>query len=69
MSVIGDFNGWSDSNMARTADGNFWEIYIEDAIPQMMYKYRINTAYGSTERCDPYGYGMGPLQNEREQNP
>ncbi len=56
--VIGDFNGWCDSHMARTVDGNFWEIYIDGAMPDMMYKYRINTVSGSTERCDPYGYGM-----------
>lgn len=41
--VIGDFNGWCDSHMARTVDGNFWEIYIDGAMPEMMYKYRINT--------------------------
>ncbi|MDE7192459.1 MAG: glycogen-branching enzyme, partial [Oscillospiraceae bacterium] len=58
VSVIGDFNGWSDSYMNRLEGGNFWELYIDGALPEMMYKYRIHTSSGAAERCDPYGYGM-----------
>ena len=59
ISVIGEFNQWMETPMNRIADQNFWECYIPDAKPGMMYKYRIYQKNGAcVEHCDPYGYGM-----------
>lgn len=45
--------------MHKVYDGNFWECYIPDARPGMMYKYRIYQQSGFfIDHCDPYGYGM-----------
>ena len=38
ISVIGEFNGWTESPMNRVHDGNFWEFRSEEAGPGMMYK-------------------------------
>ncbi|MGN1119564.1 MAG: glycogen-branching enzyme, partial [Oscillospiraceae bacterium] len=40
VSVIGEFNGWTDSHMERTIDEKFWELYIDGARAGQMYKYR-----------------------------
>lgn len=59
ISVIGEFNQWTESPMEKVHDGNFWEFRSEDAQPGMMYKYRIYDRAGKwTDHCDPYGYGM-----------
>ena len=59
ISVIGEFNGWEESPMAKVHDGNFWEFVSPDAAPGMMYKYRIYDRAGQfIDHCDPYGYGM-----------
>lgn len=59
ISVIGEFSNWQEIPMNKIHDGNFWEVYIEDAGPDMMYKYRIYKGDGSyQDHCDPYGYGM-----------
>ncbi len=59
ISVIGEFNGWTESPMNRVHDGNFWEFRSEEAGPGMMYKYRIYDRAGNCiDHCDPYGYGM-----------
>ncbi|MDO4331738.1 MAG: 1,4-alpha-glucan branching protein GlgB [Eubacteriales bacterium] len=59
VSVIGEFNGWSDAWMSKSYDGNFWECTIDNVKEGQMYKYRIyENRGGMTERCDPYGYGM-----------
>ena len=41
VSIIGDFNGWTDTGMGKIYDGNFWECMIPNAAPGMRYKYRI----------------------------
>ena len=57
--VIGEFNGWTETEMERIYDGNFWECRIPQAGPGEMYKYRIYRKDGSfRDHCDPYGYGM-----------
>lgn len=59
ISVIGEFNGWTESPMYKVHDGNFWEFRSHEAKPGMMYKYRIYDGMGNwTDHCDPYGYGM-----------
>ncbi len=59
ISVIGEFNGWQEQPMNKVYDGNFWECYVADAIPGMMYKYKIYKRNGGvTDHCDPYGFRM-----------
>ena len=59
IAVIGEFNQWMETSMNRIGDQNFWECYIPDAKPGMMYKYRIYQKNGEcVDHCDPYGYGM-----------
>lgn len=59
ISLIGEFSGWEECPMHKVYDGNFWECYIPDARPGMMYEYRIYQQSGSfIDHCDPYGYGM-----------
>lgn len=59
VSVIGEFSSWKEQEMHRISDGNFWECHIPEAAEGMMYKYRIyNRTGGSTDHCDPYGFGM-----------
>ena len=41
ISLIGEFSSWEECPMHKVYDGNFWECYIPDARPGMMYKYRI----------------------------
>lgn len=59
IAVIGEFNNWTEWEMHRIGDGQFWEMYGEGARPGMMYKYRIYGRDGGyMDHCDPYGYGM-----------
>ena len=58
ISVIGEFNGWTETPMQKIYDGNFWEAFIPEAKKGMMYKYRIYRKDGSfIDHCDPYGFG------------
>lgn len=41
ISVIGDFNNWTEEPMNRIYDGNFWECKISNVKVGMKYKYRI----------------------------
>ena len=64
ITLIGEFNGWQEWEMNRVHDGNFWECYVQNAHPGMMYKYRIYRQDQSyVDHCDPYGYGMELRQN------
>ncbi len=59
ISLIGEFNGWQEWPMNQVYDGNFWECYVENAAPGMMYKYKIyKRGGGVTDHCDPYGFRM-----------
>lgn len=59
VSVIGEFNDWTETPMNRALDGSVWECCIPAAQPGQMYKYRIYDQTGrSLDHCDPYGFGM-----------
>ncbi|MDO4337143.1 MAG: 1,4-alpha-glucan branching protein GlgB [Eubacteriales bacterium] len=59
ISVIGEFNGWTEMPMHKINDGNFWECEIGGVKEGMLYKYKIYGRNGSVvDHCDPYGYGM-----------
>lgn len=59
IALIGEFSEWQEYNMNRVHDGNFWECYVEHAVPGMMYKYRIyDKSNNYIDHCDPYGFGM-----------
>ena len=59
ISVIGSFNGWNETPMKKTLDGNFWEVFVPNAQDGDMYKYRIDKADNRTiDHADPFGYGM-----------
>ena len=59
VSVIGEFNDWTELPMNRAYDGSVWECCIPEAQPGQMYKYRIYDQTGrSLDHCDPYGFGM-----------
>ena len=58
ISLIGEFNGWTETDMTRV-DSNFFECFIDNAKEGMMYKYRIYHRDGKfIDHCDPYGFGM-----------
>ncbi len=57
VTVFGEFSGWENVPLNRVNE-KFWEGYVENAKPGQMYKYRVYTKDGCTERCDPYGFGM-----------
>lgn len=59
VSVIGDFNNWTETELTKIYDGNFWECTVLNAVEGMRYKYRIyKPSGGFIDHCDPYGYGM-----------
>ena len=59
VSLIGEFNGWTDTPMEKIYNGQFWQITLDNMKDGMLYKYRIYKNDGScTDHCDPYGYGM-----------
>ena len=57
--LTGDCNGWTETEMNRIHNGQFWQIRLPDIPEGMFYKYRIYSGSGnSTDHCDPYGFGM-----------
>lgn len=59
ITIMGDFNEWSETELHKVYNGQFWECKIENAKPGMIYKYKVYKSDGSVkEHCDPYGYGM-----------
>ena len=57
ISVIGEFNNWTETPMNKISDGNFWECVIKNAVHCQLYKYRIYKQDGTfTDHCDPYGF-------------
>ncbi len=59
VALIGEFCQWQEYGMNQVSDGNFWECYVKNAAPGMMYKFRIYHQNGSfVDHCDPYGFGM-----------
>lgn len=59
ISVIGEFNNWSEEPMNKIYDGNFWECEIPNVKAGMKYKYRIYRKDNTfVDHADPYGFGM-----------
>ena len=59
VNVIGEFNDWNETVIERCYDGSFFKVFVPEARPGMMYKYKIYHRDGSSmEHCDPYGFGM-----------
>ncbi len=59
VSVIGEFNDWTEEPMVKVEDGNFWEFRSTKAKSGQMYKYRIHRQDGMfIDHADPYGFGM-----------
>ena len=56
VELIGDFNSWSGYPMFRQPCG-VWTIFVHDAAPGSLYKYRITTAGGDVyDRMDPFAF-------------
>lgn len=59
ISVIGEFNNWSEEPMNKIYDGNFWQCEIPGVKIGMKYKYRIyKNDCTFTDHADPYGFEM-----------
>ena len=59
VNVIGEFNDWNETVMERCYDGSFFKVFVPEARPGLMCKYKIYHRDGSSmEHCDPYGFGM-----------
>lgn len=59
ITLIGEFSNWKELPMRKVSDGNIYELWVEEAKPGMMYKYKIYGKDGSViDHCDPYGFGM-----------
>lgn len=61
VSVVGDFNNWSDSAnvMSRISGGGIWECSIPGIKQYDTYKYSILTKKGKRLlKSDPYGFHM-----------
>ena len=59
ISVIGEFNNWTETPMHRGENWSFFECFIDEAREGQMYKYRIYDRDGNfVDHSDPYGFGM-----------
>ena len=59
VTLLGDFTEWNEWEMQRINDGNFFELYVQNAAAGMKYLHRIyNRSGGFTDHCDIYGFGM-----------
>lgn len=59
ISVMGDFNSFTETEMYKIYDGNFYEICVPNAEQDMKYFYRIYNDKGEyTDHGDIYGCGM-----------
>lgn len=62
VSLIYEGNGWNEIPMEKTHPGGVYTCIVPDAIPGMMYKYRIYSEHFADvefiDHCDPYGFGM-----------
>ena len=57
VSVIGEFNGWTDTPMQKVENGQFWEAEVDNAKPGQMYKFRIYGPDGNfMDHADPYAF-------------
>ncbi len=59
VTLIGEFNGWQDTEMQMEGRGGIYSILVSDAKVSQMYKYRIYHKDGTvTDKADPYGFAM-----------
>ena len=58
VSVIGDFNDWDSRQnpMWKRYPSGLWETFVPGVQEGALYKYRIETESGVTERSDPVGF-------------
>ncbi len=58
VSVIGDFNAWDARRhpMRSHYPSGLWEIFVPEASVGDVYKYRVESDEGVTERADPVGF-------------
>ncbi|MDR0886876.1 MAG: glycogen-branching enzyme [Clostridiales Family XIII bacterium] len=59
ISLVTNFNNWEEIPLIKTLDGNFWEVFVQGAHRDQLYKFRIysdDTHY--VDHSDPYGYHM-----------
>lgn len=60
VSLICEVNNWEEIPMEKTHDGGIYTCTVRDAIPGMMYKYRIYSKHyvdvEFIDHCDPYGF-------------
>ena len=59
--VIGEFNGWDDSDpkyaMQSIGDTGIWTLFIQEANVWQLYKYDIELANGKhSMKADPFGF-------------
>ncbi|NDH95317.1 MAG: 1,4-alpha-glucan branching enzyme, partial [Planctomycetia bacterium] len=57
VGVVGDFNGWDGRvhQMHKRIPSGVWELFIPGVQPGATYKYRVQSAEGTSDRADPYG--------------
>lgn len=59
ISVIGEFNQWTEEFLTQDEQSGFFSMYSRTAKEGQMYKYRIYGPDGNmAEHCDPYGCEM-----------
>ena len=58
ISLIGEFNQWEGQWMEHCENHGVYQLYVPDAKPGMLYKYKIYGGGRVTDHCDPYGFGM-----------
>ena len=58
VSVIGDFNGWDGEKnvMKKHVPSGFWETFVPGIGVGTIYKYKVYSSAGVTERADPVGF-------------
>ncbi|MGL6113738.1 MAG: 1,4-alpha-glucan branching protein GlgB [Cetobacterium sp.] len=57
VEVVGDFNNWTGKPMNRINLEGIWEIYIENAKKNQLYKFKIQTVNNVWKlKSDPYSF-------------
>ena len=60
VSVVGDFNDWNAEAhpMRATGDSGVWQIFVPDAEPGPLYKYRIRPRHrdADIDKADPFAF-------------
>ena len=60
VSVVGDFNGWNPEAhpLCAAGDSGVWQIFVPDAEPGSLYKYRIRPRHAQLDldKADPFAF-------------